>query len=441
MRLLLFILLLGASFSGWGQQKLVIVGHITDADTILDVKDSKVYIQGEKDRFVLTNRQGNFTFILNHNADKNYTLVIEDVRYETYYLEIKKKDLKKKLKDTLHVIVQLKFREISGATVFAVQEVYGSERVSVSDFEFVGEENYVMLVYEKRLNKGSTVIYTDKEQKTLSSWEILEPAKEFYKDFLGNLYLICEKNVYEITVTDDILHLQKTDNKFFDDYVKPWIDTVKYKAYHSNFVSFYPSFDYFSYSTIDSSDTKLKNIINKNLMELYRAQYKYMDGHEKLEAYRMELATGIDKEIWGAIWTGFPNDLYYKELYAPMFIKNDTVLVFDHYSNKMYKYDRNNHLIDSLEITYHLESDKREWEELIIQDRNKQRIFSVFLRGGKIYLKELNTSTGEIRKVHQLYYKYPEKLKVKNNYAYYIYRPFESLQNKYLYREELPIPK
>jgi hypothetical protein len=49
----------------------------------------------------------------------------------------------------------------------------------------------------------------------------------------------------------------------------------------------------------------------------------------------------------------------------------------------------------------------------------------------------LNTSTGEIEKVHPLYYKYPEKLKVKNGYAYYIYRPFESLQNKYLYREKL----
>jgi hypothetical protein len=233
------------------------------------------------------------------------------------------------------------------------------------------------------------------------------------------------------------LSLTKTERKFFDEQVKPWVDTAKYKAYYSNFVSFYPAFDYFAYSTIDSSATKLKTVIDEPLMELYRAQYKYVEGRDKLEAFRMELATGIDKEIWIAVWTGFPNSLYYKQLYAPMFIRNDTIMIFDHYKNKLFRYDRNNHAIDSLDITYHNSSDKKEWEELLIQDRNKQRIFSVFLRAGIYYLKELNTSTGEIIKVHDLQYKYPEKLKVKDNYAYYIYRPFESLQNKYLYREKL----
>lgn len=441
MKYILIYLFLVISLASFGQQKLVIVGHVTDADTIQEVKDSKVFIKGEENRFVLTNRQGNFIFIMNYVEGKNYTLMIKDVRYEDYVFEITKRDLKNKYKDTLFLEIKLKFREMGSVTVTAVKEVYGSDKVSVSDFEFMGEDNFVMLVYEKKLNKGSKIIYTDANQTILSSWEILEPAKEFYKDFLGNLYLICEKSIYEITVTDDILNLAKTDLKFFEDNVKPWVDTVKYKAYFSNFVSFYPAFDYFAYSTIDSSQTKLRTIIDKDLMELYRAQYKYVEGREKLEAYRMELATGIDKEIWIAIWTGFPNSLYYKQLYAPMFIENDTVMIFDHYKNKMYKYDRNNHLVDSIVINYHEQNDKREWEELLIQDRNKQRIFSVFLRGGIYYLKELNTKTGEIKKVHPLYYKYPEKLKVKDNYAYYIYRPFESLQNKYLYKENLPLPK
>lgn len=435
----LFFLFCTLSFAQ--KQKLVIVGHVTEKynDTVMEIKDSKVYIESKPDKYTLTNRSGDFELIIDYDADAVYTLIVSDVRYETYRYSIKKREIKKGLKDTLRLEIRMKFREIAGPTVYGipVETVYGNQKVNVSDFEFIGDDHFVMLVYEQKLNKGSKIIYTDKNQLELSSYEVMDVAKEFYRDFLGKLFLICEKNVFEINVQDDILSLTKTDKKFFEDQIKPWVDTTDYKAYYSNFVSFYPAFDYYAYSTIDSSVTKLTTIIDKPLMELYRAQYKYVSGRDKLEAYRMELATGIDKEIWIAVWTGFPNSLYYKELYAPMFVKNDTILVFDHYKNKMFRYDRNNHVIDSLEINYHTSNDKREWEELLVQDRNKQRIFSVFLRGGKYYLKELNTATGEIRKVYPLYYKYPQKLKIKDNYAYYIYRPFESLQNKYLYREKL----
>ena len=34
-------------------------------------------------------------------------------------------------------------------------------------------------------------------------------------------------------------------------------------------------------------------------------------------------------------------------------------------------------------------------------------------------------------------YEYPEKLQVYGGYAYYIYRPFESLQKKSIYRERV----
>ena len=50
-------------------------------------------------------------------------------------------------------------------------------------------------------------------------------------------------------------------------------------------------------------------------------------------AYRKEQATGIDKEIWiGA--NSFTHDILYNPVYAPLFIINDTVLVFDQYKNK-----------------------------------------------------------------------------------------------------------
>ena len=36
-----------------------------------------------------------------------------------------------------------------------------------------------------------------------------------------------------------------------------------------------------------------------------------------------------------------------------------------------------------------------------------------------------------------LYYKYVERLKIVNGEVFYIYRPYETVQKKYIYRERL----
>ena len=61
------------------------------------------------------------------------------------------------------------------------------------------------------------------------------------------------------------------------------------------------------------------------MMELYRAQYKYVSGRDKLWAFRKEQETGIDKEIWiGA--SVFTKDILFRPIYAALFVFNDLQL-------------------------------------------------------------------------------------------------------------------
>jgi hypothetical protein len=261
-RLLKYLFLIFPLVSYSQQQKLIIKGHVTETynDSVIEIKDSKVYIESSPDKYVLTNRDGEFELIINYAPDKVYTLIVSDVRYDAYKYSIKKREIKRGLKDTLRLEINLSFQTLGAATVtgIPVETVFGSDKLNVSDFEFMGEENFLMLVYEQRLNKSSKVIYTDKKGTILSSYEVLDLAKEFYRDFMGNLFLVCVNDVFEMKVEDDILSLTKTDKKFFEDQIKPWVDTTNYKAYYSNYVSYYPAYDYNAYSTNDSTITKLK---------------------------------------------------------------------------------------------------------------------------------------------------------------------------------------
>jgi len=408
-----------------------------DEEEVEPVMNAKVYIENNEKSVVYTNRLGNFYLMVDIGNNKNPVLVISSVQYDIYKLQLKRNEIKTASTDTLKLKINLKFHELgTGVTVTARPDtVFSSEKLSVSDFEF-HEKNYVMLVYEKKLEKDSKVIYVNENNQVLSSFTVPDVAKELYKDFAGKIYVVCEKKTYQVEVRDDVLSLYPLENNYFDKQVRPWVDTTENKAYFSDFVWYYPEFDYYVYNVEDSSYKNIRKVIDRPLMDLFRAQYKYVDGRDKLTAYRAQLETGVDKEIWIAIWSGFPNSIYYKELYAPMFIKDDTIMIFDHYTNKLFRYNSDNEPIDSVDISYHIGPDKKEWEQLLVKDLELGTIYSIYLRGGKYYLKELNTSTGEVKNVFSLYYKYPEQLQVKDGYAYYIYRPFESTQKKFLYKEK-----
>ena len=59
------------------------------------------------------------------------------------------------------------------------------------------------------------------------------------------------------------------------------------------------------------------------------------------------------------------------------------------------------------------------------------------MRNGYTFLSLLNTNTGQIIKTFKLYYKYIEGIQIIDNKVYYIYRPYESIQKKYIYMEKI----
>ena len=190
------------------------------------------------------------------------------------------------------------------------------------------------------------------------------------------------------------------------------------------------------FNKTDSTYKTLLGVQDKPLMEQYRAEYKYSDVRTKLWAHQKQIDTGIDKEIWvGA--TVFTNSLYYTPLYAPLFVKHDSVLVFDHYENKLYKHTPKSGIVDSTAISYHFNSRKSGWEHPLIQDQKTEEIYAIFMRNGYTFLSLLDTKTGQIIKTFKLYYKYIERIQIIDDIVYYIYRPYESVQKKYIYKEAL----
>ncbi|MGB0425017.1 MAG: hypothetical protein ACPGED_11855, partial [Flavobacteriales bacterium] len=181
----------------------------------------------------------------------------------------------------------------------------------------------------------------------------------------------------------------------------------------------------------------MKDAVRAAARKQFRSEYKWLSTRDKLNAKRLEIATGIDKEIFGAYMTGFSNSPYYNALYAPLFVENDSVFVFDHYADFMYTYTQNYEKLDSVPISYHKGKTSRFWEEQVIFDQGNGNAYTVFRRNGNCYLQGIDKKSGESLGNFKMFHRYPENLVIKNGEVYYVYRPFESPQKKFLYREDI----
>ncbi len=314
--------------------------------------------------------------------------------------------------------------------------VFESARLSVADFEVLKDGRMVLLTYPKNLKQGSELLLYD-GLSILNSFRVPGRAEELTRDYRGNAHVVCQDNVFGLMVSEKQVGVASLEKAYFLKYVAPIVDTVHSKMFFSNYSDVYPAFTYFTFDQYDSTYSKIIDVQDDLMMELYRSEYKWADVRTKLWAKEQEHATGIDAEVWvGANY--FTQSLYYKEVYAPLFYRNDSVFVFDYYKDLLFHFDAQGNRLDSVAIYHHYQPKSTGWQRQLIQDRVTGQVYALYDRAGYTYLGLVDLTNGQITEKVKLEFRYIDKVQVYNNYVYYVYRPFESVQKRFLYKERLP---
>ena len=333
----------------------------------------------------------------------------------------------------------IKAQDLESIVVYASgvpETVFGSKKLHVEDFEMMNNDEILLLTYQKRLKKGSELKLFD-GTKVISSFQVPGVAQDLLHDFRGNPHIICSDNVFGVHADNGDVSISILDKGYFMTYLAPILDTNEMKMYFSNFNEDYPAFEYFYFDRLDSTYKKIMDIKDDLMMELYRSEYKWVDVRTRLWAKNKEIKTGIDAEVWvGANY--FTQSIYYKEAFSPLFHRNDSLFVFDYYKDFLYTYDSDGELLDSVGIYHHYNPRASGWKRKVLQDKKSGEIYAVFNRAGYSYIGRIDTKTGEIPEQVKLKHRYIEKIQIHGDRVYYTYRPFESPQKKYLYREKLP---
>lgn len=216
--------------------------------------------------------------------------------------------------------------------------------------------------------------------------------------------------------------------------VLPWTDSIPGRLLGNNLTATYPAFEHIAYDPAHDELRTICSVEDAHLVQLFRSQYKYMSGRDKVIAMDLEKETGIDREIHAGYMTAFHTDILYKVPYAPLFVVRDTLCVFDRYKGAIRRFTTA--LVPEGEVPFAEGKGRDRWSHLV-QDPASGTVYSVYEQGVHTWLRSVDVSTGAFGTITMLSHPFPEELQVHGGYAYYVYRTYGSLQRRTLYREAL----
>jgi hypothetical protein len=416
------------------QQSIIIYGRVYDGNTHKSISNVAVKVQNSTHG---TNTIKDGAFKLSIPYKNHVSILFKQLGYAS---RVKEYDLNAN-QDSLFIEISL-FPNYSTLDTFNVYATFkpdtlvGSPKFSIYDFDFY-EDKFILLTATKTLQKSELKL-ADKKGEIITSYPLPSEsgiAKEFYHDYMGFTNLVCENYIYRITIYHDRFILIPLTLSDVNKYIKPIIDTLNNKIIFSDYWKDYPLFNYFSFNETDSVKTKLITIEDLELMHAFNFEYYSLKPREKLAARRLAMEYKTDKHIIASLMSGFTNSLFYEPLYAPLYIIKDTICIFDHYKNQLYHLDITGQKIDSFSINYNHPKNWKEWKNKMLKDDIRKLVYAVYEKNGHKYINQISTQNGKKIGRYNLQFYSADKLKIHDGYAYYIYRTFESTQEKFFYRE------
>jgi hypothetical protein len=325
--------------------------------------------------------------------------------------------------------------------------VFGSVKYSVGDFVWWNGKLTMLLYEHEKLLKPANekrdlwedawIAQIDSFGKIVTSFHINEPAERFHLTPTGLCFVLTENSVFQLQAVP-FLHLDKLSYESFRQEFEPICGFLNSNIVFHTFTEEYPEFSYYMLKEDNDNPIELEHVADSLTMELFKSEYKYMNGRAKRIAYQYELDYGVPKEIVAGQMTQFKESPYYQDPIAKIIQLEDHWSIFNISQKTVLTVNADGTVMNRLIMAgpRNLASIPAKEKILSVQfdSEKKEMICFTQLRTGESMLNLLNED-GTLKLKKNLYWQHIRNPQIKNGRVYYLYRPFESRNNWYLYSE------
>lgn len=424
-------------------QPVALSGIVLDAETNQPLPGAHVRLAGSV-KGAVTDATGRFQMSVMRGEDASLRISF------TGYAELKLKVPADRLESSETLVARLQRSAIllDPAEVRArpaPEVVFQRPDLHVGGFLANGEGLWV-LAYDKpqlwhaqadagqRVMRAPRLVLLDTLLRETAMAALPADARAMHRDHAGRPVVEGRDEGWMARREGDGLVLGRIDQELLREAVLPWTDSISGRLLGNNRNEAYPAFEHFARDLKADKDRLLCTVQDDFMMELFRSQYKYMSGPDKVIAMDLEIETGIDREIIAGFMTGFHKDLYFKVPYAPLFVVRDTLCVFDHAKERIRRFLPDGTALTEVAMRH---AGERHWAKTLIQDQHGGQVYALFRQGPRTWLRAVDAWDGSMGAHLALTHPFPEDVQVHEGHAYYVYRPHGSTQKRTLYRERL----
>lgn len=388
----------------------VIKGRVLDAANKQPVPAANLSVKGTQSG-TAASAEGTFEL----KADRfPVVITVSHLKYKTNTITILKP------RENLKVILQEKTSNLPATEIYAdkTQNLVKEKPLFVYDYVFYGD-SLLMLTFPHCRTRKASLLLMNKNGKELLR-QPANNAKELQSDAMGNVHLFTKDSTYQLFVTKDkILKLYPASlNKF-----KSKIRALESRSGSNYYVHDYryknQVLDYYRYDYNEKESYHFRTIPHKDGVNMLRRDFYWR----------------IQQKGFSEADLRFEEMAFYSPIHAPMIIMKDTIAIMNYIKDSIELYSPKGKIVDRTHIDFH---HNKNWEEKLIVDQKRKKIYTLFSDGGLKKLKLVNLKNGKLEKSIEITnFRFPEKIKVKNKYVYFLYKDYKGQRYKKLYRMKI----
>jgi hypothetical protein len=357
-------------------------------------------------------------------------------------VSITKKQIVNRKSDTIFVEISMAMRtmELDAISINAsgIESVFYRPEIKLIDYEFWMNRLLLLIKVDKKYR----IRMLDFDYNTIAQLEFPWKLDKFYRNAFGGVHVFAEDTVYQLYLKPDNIELLDVASKTkFIEFVKSCVVATDSLLVFSAMANHNQEQLYYTINRNTKEKKNLHHVFDEIGAKYAQSYYTEITGSSRRTAPKLLEEGGIEQSIV-ASRANFELSQWYrmvsKPVCAPIFESKNEIVLFDHVNDSLFKYDVNGKRIEAVPLSYHK---LRKWKERIISDFNGN-YFAVFEKIGIMYLNKIDMKSGEIISVTKIArHAYPQNLKIRDGYAYYMYTdrvyPYIHKYRTQLYRQKI----
>ncbi len=413
---LLMALIVTVAESARGQYHFY-YGRVLDGTTKAGIPGVNLSVTGSHVGTV-TDKSGAFSFFIDSIPA---TLVVSCVGFETKTILLDETSFSL----TLYLSHEIKMLQEVEIKAGAHEAFFKDAHYAVFDYEIDSSLIYLLIFRQNISNSGLICKSIYGDTVAISAPLFFKPEKLF-KDCLGILHVIGHDSGYQVFRKEKLLHLIHPVNlKKFDDVLK-------------NCVAATPEVLYFQKVTdrglgIEYYGVNRKTLLKQSITQVRDERKLKMMRRNPDDAALMMSASHPDSRDEFVTWN-WVHKILYRPMKTALYRIGSFTCIFNTPDRQMEFYDAAGGFSYKLALKIDKVNDGR-WTSDIITDERTEKVYTTFVSNGQCSLYEIDLNSGALKKRITLFHYYPEKVRVYNDFVYYLYDVSSDPDNKMLYRQ------